>query len=187
MLVRNPNWDAATDPLGKAWVDRIEITPDVPIASIQRAIEREEADLSLDSHVRQAQVATLRPTPRRRRRTVRAHRRTGLHDPGAGVVRLPPLRPVPDPRGRGDSAKARALLADAGYPNGLTLTFVAWSTGSYVDTIKPIRASLPGQGIWALDYLAGNARQSIVPQYDSRLDPAVSATSASTTARRWTG
>jgi peptide/nickel transport system substrate-binding protein len=112
----------------------------------------------------------------------------------------------PTPGSRGDPAKARALLAEAGYPDGLTLTFVAWGSGSYVDTIKPVRSSLAragirlklktykendlfdkalaiparrlehqvGQGIWALDYLGDNARQSIVTQYDSRLDPAVS-------------
>ena len=68
VLVRNPNWDPATDPLREAWVDRIEITTDVPIASIQRAIEREEADLSLDSHVPQAQLAALRADPQRSRR-----------------------------------------------------------------------------------------------------------------------
>jgi peptide/nickel transport system substrate-binding protein len=68
VLVRNPNWNPATDPLRKAWVDRIEITPDVPIASIQRSIEREEADLSLDSHVPQARVATLQADPQRSRR-----------------------------------------------------------------------------------------------------------------------
>jgi peptide/nickel transport system substrate-binding protein len=33
----------------------------------------------------------------------------------------------PTPGGRSDPAKARALLADAGYPNGLALTFVAWA------------------------------------------------------------
>jgi ABC-type transport system substrate-binding protein len=32
-----------------------------------------------------------------------------------------------------------------------------------------------GQAGWVLDYLGDNARQSIVPQYDSRIDPAVSA------------
>ena len=29
VLVRNPNWDPATDPLRKAWVDRIQVTLDV--------------------------------------------------------------------------------------------------------------------------------------------------------------
>jgi peptide/nickel transport system substrate-binding protein len=31
-----------------------------------------------------------------------------------------------------------------------------------------------GQSVWRPDYLGDNARQSIVPQYDSRLDPVVS-------------
>jgi peptide/nickel transport system substrate-binding protein len=253
VLVRNPNWDAATDPLRKAWVDRIEITPDVPIASIQRAIDREEADLSLDSHVPQARVAELRADPERSPRL--SVKTTGIllflvlqTDRRAGVIadvrvrrainyaidkvayrdaivgRFAPtgelastiLAPgslgyrhydlYPTPGGRGDPAKARALLAEAGHPNGLTLSFVTFSGGGYVDTVKPIRASLAraeihlklktykendlfekslaipakrlehqvGQGIWALDYLGDNARQSIVTQYDSRLDPAVS-------------
>ena len=68
MLDRNPNWDPATDPLRKAWVDRIQIKLGVSISSIQRAIEREEADLSLDSHVPQARVAALRADPERSRR-----------------------------------------------------------------------------------------------------------------------
>src|SRR5215218_877960 len=53
VLVRNPNWDPATDPLRKAWVDRIQIRLEVGAGAIQQAIEREEADLSLDSHVPQ--------------------------------------------------------------------------------------------------------------------------------------
>jgi peptide/nickel transport system substrate-binding protein len=253
VLVRNPNWDAATDPLRKAWVDRIEITPDVPIASIQRSIDREEADLSLDSHVPQARVAALRADPERSPRlsvnttgillflVLQTDRRAGaiadvrvrrainyaidkVAYRDAVVGRFAPtgelastiLAPgslgyrhydlYPTPGGRGDPAKARALLADAGYPNGLTLTFVAWGSGSYVDTIKPVRDSLVragirlklktykendlfdkslaipaerlehqvGQGIWGIDYLGDNARQSIVTQYDGRLDPAVS-------------
>ncbi len=194
VLVRNPNWDPATDPLRKAWVDRIEITPDVPTASIQQAIEREEADLSLDSHVPQAQVAALRADPEQSPRlSVNA---TGIllflvlqTDRRAGAIadvrvrqainyaidkmayrdavadRFAPtgelastiLAPgslgyhhydlYPTPGGRGDPTKAKALLAEAGYPDGLTLTFVAWGTGSYVDTVKPIRASLARAGI----------------------------------------
>src|SRR6266699_2068132 len=69
VLVRNPNWDPATDPLRKAWVDRIQVkTDEGGIPSIQRAIEREEADLSIDSHVPQTRIATLRADPERSRR-----------------------------------------------------------------------------------------------------------------------
>jgi peptide/nickel transport system substrate-binding protein len=254
LLDRNPNWDPATDPLRKAWVDRIEITPDVRIASIQRAIEREGADLSLDSHVPQARVATLRDDPERSGRVSvnttgsLLYLALGTHR-GAGAIAdvrvrqavnyaidkvayrdamsgrfaatgevastiLPPgslgYRPYdlyPSPGGRGDPVKARALLAAAGYPNGLTLGFVTWGSDKLAAGRKPIEASLAragirlkvktyeggdlwdkslaipakrlehqlGQSVWRLDYLGDNARQSIVPQYDSRLDPVVSA------------
>jgi len=250
---RNPNWDPATDPVRKAWVDRIEVRLDVPLPTIHRAIEREEADLSLDSHVPQAQLTALRADPERSRRlsvettgillflVLNTHRDAGaiadvrvrqavnyaidkvayrdavagqfaptgelastIMAPGSLGYRHYDLYPTPG--GRGDPAKARALLAEAGYPNGLTLTFVTGGTGLYAHTLKPVRDSLAragirlkpktfkendlfdkslaipakrlehqlGQGVWALEYLGDNARQSIVSQYDSRLDPAVS-------------
>ncbi|HWD46414.1 MAG TPA: ABC transporter substrate-binding protein, partial [Actinomycetota bacterium] len=68
VLIRNPNWDPATDPLRKARVDRIQVKLSVSTRSIQQAIEREEADLSLDSHIPQARIAELRADPERSRR-----------------------------------------------------------------------------------------------------------------------
>jgi peptide/nickel transport system substrate-binding protein len=194
VLVRNPNWDPATDPLRKAWVDRIHITLDVGIRSIQQAIEREDADLSLDSHVPQTQLAALRADPERSRRlsvnptgsllflTLGTHRGAGAiadvrvrqavnyaidkvayrdalagrHAP-AGELASTILAPgslgyhhydlYPTPDSRGDPARARALLAEAGYPNGLTLSFVALGSGRYAATIKPIEESLKRAGI----------------------------------------
>ena len=67
VLDRNPNWDPATDPLRTAWVDRIQVRLNVAISSIQQQIEREEADLSLDSHVPQTQLAALKADPQRSR------------------------------------------------------------------------------------------------------------------------
>jgi len=253
VLVRNPNWDPATDPLRKAWVDRIQITLDVSISSIQLSIDREEADLSIDSHVPQARVAALRADPERSRRlsvnptgcllflTLGTHRGAGAiadvrvrqavnyaidkaayRDAVAGRFAptgelastiLPPgslgyhhYDLYPTPGGRGDPAKAKALLVQAGYPNGLTLGFVTVGSGRYVAARKPIEASLAragielkvttykvddlwykslgvpakrlehqlGQTIWCPDYLGDNGRGTIVPQYDSRIDPQVS-------------
>jgi peptide/nickel transport system substrate-binding protein len=253
VLVRNPNWDPATDPLRKAWVDRIEVRLGVGISPIQRAIEREEADLSLDSHVPQARIDALRADPQRSQRlsvnptgnllllVLGTHRKAGAiadvrvrqavnyaidkvayRDAIAGryaatgelasTILAPgslgyrPYDLYPTPGGRGDPAKARALLAEAGYPNGLTLTLVTWGSGKLAAGRKPIEKSLAragirlkvktyeegdlwekslaipakrlehqlGQSVWRPDYLGDNARQSIVPQYDSRLDPAVS-------------
>jgi peptide/nickel transport system substrate-binding protein len=247
VLVRNPNWDPATDPLRKAWVDRIEVRLGVGISPIQRAIEREEADLSLDSHVPQARIDALRADPQRSQRlsvnptgnllllVLGTHRKAGAiadvrvrqavnyaidkvayRDAIAGryaatgelasTIMAPgslgyrPYDLYPTPGGRGDPAKARALLAEAGYPKGLTLGFATLS-GRLAAGRRPIEASLKKAGIdlkvitnrewdphfealanpakrlehqlaqsgWRLDYLGDNARQSIVPQYDSRL------------------
>ena len=193
MLDRNPNWEQATDPLRKVWVDRIQVKFGVGTSSIQRAIEREEADLSLDSHVPQARVAELQADPERSRRlsvntsecllylTLGSHRRAGAiadvrvrqavnyaidkvayRDAIAGrftptgelasTILAPrslgyhPYDLYPTP-GRGDPAKARALLAEAGYPNGLTLGFATMSNGRLAPGRKPVEESLARAGI----------------------------------------
>jgi ABC-type transport system substrate-binding protein len=247
ILDRNPNWDPATDPLRKAWVDRIQVKLNLSTASIQQQIEHEDADLSLDSHVPQARIDALRADPEQSRRL--SVNTTGSQlfliletNPKAGAIADVRVRQAvnyaidkvayrdaiagrfaatgqlastilapgslgyhpydlyPTPGGRGDPVKARALLAQAGYPNGLTLG-LATLTGKLAAGTKPIQESLARAGIklkptthrdgaphfdalqnpakrlehqlaqggWALDYLGDNARQSIVPQYDSRV------------------
>jgi peptide/nickel transport system substrate-binding protein len=194
VLVRNPHWDPATDPLRKAWVDRIHVRVGVGISLIQRQIEREEADLSLNSHVPQARVAALRADPQRSRRVsvnttgsllflvLGTHRAAGaiadvrvrqavnyaidkvayrdavagrfaatgelastIMAPGSLGYRHYDLYPTPG--GRGDPAKARALLAAAGYPHGLTLGFATFGSGRLAAGRKPIEDSLKRAGI----------------------------------------
>jgi peptide/nickel transport system substrate-binding protein len=191
VLVRNPHWDPATDPLRKAWVDRIHVRVGVGISLIQRQIEREEADLSLNSHVPQARVAALRADPQRSRRV--SVNTTGSllflvlgTNPKAGAIADVRVRQAvnyaidkvayrdavagrfaatgelastimapgslgyrhydlyPTPGGRGDPAKARALLAAAGYPHGLTLGFATFGSGRLAAGRKPIEDSLEG-------------------------------------------
>jgi peptide/nickel transport system substrate-binding protein len=194
VLDRNPNWDPATDPLRKAWVDRIRVQSDVSTSSTRRAIEREEADLSLISHLPQTRVDALRADPEQSRRLsvnttgsllylvlgtnrgagaiadVRVRRavnyaidKVAYHDAIAGrfaptgelasTILAPgslgyrPYDLYPTPGGRGDPVKARALLAAAGYPNGLTLGFATLSSGRLAAGRKPIEESLKKAGI----------------------------------------
>jgi len=194
VLDRNPNWDPATDPLRRAWVDRIRIRLGVGITAIQTAIEGEEADLSLDSHVPQARIDELRADPERSRRlsvqttgnqlflVLGTHPKAGAiadvrvrqavnyaidkvayRDAIAGrwaaagelasTILAPgslgyrPYDLYPTPGGRGDPAKARALLAQAGYPNGLTLRFATAGSGPYAAGNEVVRESLVRAGI----------------------------------------
>jgi peptide/nickel transport system substrate-binding protein len=194
VLDRNPNWDPATDPLRKAWVDQIRIRLGVEIASIQRAIDREEADLSLGSHVPQTRLTQLQADPERSRRlsvnttgnqlflVLGTNRAAGAiadvrvrqavnyaidkiayRDAVAGrfaaagelasTIMAPgslgyrPYDLYPTPGGRGDPAKARALLAQAGYPDGLTLRFTTAGSGRFAAGNKVVRESLARAGI----------------------------------------
>ena len=214
VLVRNPNWDPATDPLRKAWVDRIQIKLDVGTSSIQRAIEREEADLSLDGHVPQARVDALRADPERSRRlsvhttgtqlllVLGTHRGAGAiadvrvrqavnyaidkaayrdaiagRFAATGELASTILAPgslgyhhydlYPTRGGRGDPAKARVLLAAAGYPKGLTLGFATWGSGRLAAGRKPIVESLKKAGI---DLKVTTSQQD--PHFEALRNPA---------------
>jgi ABC-type transport system substrate-binding protein len=194
ILDRNPNWDPATDPLRKAWVDRIQVKLGVNVPSIQQAIEHEDADLSLDSHVPQARIDALRADPEQSRRLsvnttgsllfliletnpkagaiadVRVRRAVnyaidkvayrdalaGRYAPtgelastilAPGSLGYHPYDLYPSPGGRGDPAKARALLAQAGYPKGLTLSFATLGSDRFAAARKPIEESLARAGI----------------------------------------
>jgi peptide/nickel transport system substrate-binding protein len=194
ILERNPHWDPATDPLRRAWVDRIQVKLGVKLSSIQQAIDRGTADLSLSSHVDVAQLPALRADPERSGRLsvqpsgCQLFLVLGTH-PGAGAIAdvrvrravnyaidkaayrdalarrsdapgelastiLGPTslgyRPYdlyPTPGGRGDPAKAKALLAEAGHPDGLTLNFVTVGDGRAAPGNKVVRDSLARAGI----------------------------------------
>jgi ABC-type transport system substrate-binding protein len=194
VLDRNPTWDPATDPLRKAWVDRIQIKLNIKVSSIQQAIDRGTADLSLTSHVSATQLPTLRADPERSRRlsvepsgcqlflVLGTHPKAGAiadvrvrravnyaidkaayrdalarrYAPAgelASTILAPtslgyrPYDLYPTPGGHGDPAKAKALLAEAGHPDGLTLRFATVGGGRLAAANKVVRDSMARAGI----------------------------------------
>jgi ABC-type transport system substrate-binding protein len=189
VLVRNPNWDRATDPLRKAWVDRIQVRLGGGTGATQQAIEREEADLSLDSHVPQAQIATLQADPERSRRlsvntsecllylTLGTHRAAGAI---ADVRVRQAVNYAIDKVAYRDATSGRFRPAgeDSLAKAGISLKVkiyqlnYLWEKGLGVPS-KRLEHQL-GQSAWCPDFLGDNARGMIVPLFDGRLDPAVS-------------
>jgi peptide/nickel transport system substrate-binding protein len=194
VLDRNPNWDPATDPLRRARVDRIQVKFGFAVPTIQRAIDRGQADLSLITHLNATQVATFQSDPERTKRLSVEPSGCQLFlilgtNPRAGAIANVRVRQAvnyaidkvayrdamakryaptgelastllapgtlgyqrydryPTPGGRGDPARAKALLAEAGYPNGLTLSYATTSTGTFAASTKTIKDSLARAGI----------------------------------------
>jgi len=191
-LVRNQNWDPETDPLRKAWVDRVEVTIGSNESAIQAAIEQGDADLNLDltpppnadlqrlgkggdlqgqSGIKTTgcvRYLTLQtdsgPTANplvRKAINLAVDKRALVLELGgafagepASTILSPTLggyEKYPDPYGttdsRGDPVAARALLSQAGYPNGLTLNYVGPSTGKGREVLSVLQTSLAHAGI----------------------------------------
>jgi peptide/nickel transport system substrate-binding protein len=210
---RNPNWDQATDPLRKGWVDRIEVTLGLDETPAQQQIERGDADLSLNLNPPVARLPVLSRDPELSKRF--ALETNGCVEyiplnvnPAAGPISnlkvrqainyaldkdallrtrggplggqigstiLPPTQfgyraydLYPSPGGKGDVAKAKQLLAEAGYPNGLTLSYVGSSTGRGPAFTTVLQASLARVGI----KLSIKTFEGFSVYYDSLLFPA---------------
>jgi peptide/nickel transport system substrate-binding protein len=195
-LVRNQNWNPDSDPLRKAWVDRIEVTIGANEAAVQDAIEQGDVDLNLDltpppnadlqrlakGGDLQGQSAikttgcvryltlqtdsgpTANPLVRKAINLAVDKRALVLELGGAfagepaSTILSPTLsgyQKYPDPYGttdsRGDPIAAKALLSQAGYPNGVTLSYVGPSTGKGQAALSVLQTSLAHAGI-RLDY-----------------------------------
>jgi peptide/nickel transport system substrate-binding protein len=191
-MVRNQNWNPDTDPLRKAWVDRIEVSIGANVAAIQDAIEQGNVDLNLDltpppnSDLQrlanggdlQGQSAikttgcvryltlqtdsgpTANPLVRKAINLAVDKRAMVLELGGAfagepaSTILSPTLsgyQKYPDPYGttdsRGDPIAAKALLSQAGYPDGVTLTYVGPSTAQGRAALSVLQTSLAHAGI----------------------------------------
>jgi peptide/nickel transport system substrate-binding protein len=191
-LVRNQNWEPQSDPLRKAWVDRVEVTIGANEKAIHDAIEQGDVDLNLDltpppnadlqrlgkggdlqgqsgikttGCVRYLTLQTdsgptANPLVRKAINLAVDKRALVLEIGGAfagepaSTILSPTLggyEKYPDPYGttdfRGDPVAAKALLSQAGYPNGLTLNFVGPKTGKGPAVLGVLQTSLAHAGI----------------------------------------
>jgi peptide/nickel transport system substrate-binding protein len=75
---------------------------------------------------------------------------------------LPPGSPssIPDRPFKKDTAKAKALLAKAGYPNGFSVTFDHFAKSPYRDVAQAVQANLAEVGI-KVELLAGEEKQVV--------------------------
>src|SRR6202162_3513143 len=65
----------------------------------------------------------------------------------AGMAGYQPFDLYPTPNDKGDPAKAKQMLADAGYPNGLTLTMIYRTTGNGPKSTQSYQANLAAAGV----------------------------------------
>ena len=190
-LVRNENWDPATDPLRTAWVDKVSVNIGSTEAGIQQAIETGEADLNLDAvppPVGDLQRLSGDPVLSRQlaiETTGCVHYLTMQMDAGpttklavrqavnyaidrqavvlaiggrfagepASTILSPTLAGYsafdlyPSQDAAGDPDKAKELLARAGYPKGIELTYTGMSSQPWKDLYEALRTSLAEAGI----------------------------------------
>jgi peptide/nickel transport system substrate-binding protein len=164
---RNPAWDASTDPIRKAYVDRIIVDETVSQESVQQQLETgtPSADVEWDAYPPPSRLPALiakkdpnlnlgltgssnpyivfnTVSPNNggalkktavRQALAYATNRTNIIQALGGPKVNPPLTHVLPPDTLGSKnfdlyphnvAKAKQLLASAGYPNGLTLKFL---------------------------------------------------------------
>lgn len=191
-FVRNPNWNARTDPLRKAWVDRVEVKMGMTAEAATLAIIRGDADLSLNLDPPVANLGSLMSDSKTKNRfttkfngcveymplnmnpkagpisNVKVRRainyaidkqslrrtRGGTFAGDIASTILPPTqfgyKPYnlyPSKDSRGNVEKAKQLLREAGYPNGLTLNYVGMSTGFGPAFTTSLQAALAKVGI----------------------------------------
>ncbi|MFV0384223.1 ABC transporter substrate-binding protein [Paracoccus sp. (in: a-proteobacteria)] len=191
-LVRNPSWNADSDPLRSAYVDEIEMVLGMQADGIMQQLQSGDADLAYDINIPPAILAMLTTTGDEKLvsmsagntnflviNTVSDNNGGALKDLrvrqalnyavdkaaivqqwggptvaepvngifGIGVLGYHPFSLYPTPEDKGDPDKAKALLAEAGFPDGLTLKMPYRNKDLEVATAQTLQASLARAGI----------------------------------------
>jgi len=190
-LKRNPAWQAASDPLRKAYVDAIDVVAGVQADAAMQQIQSGDGDMLYDIPVPPVTVQMLKMqdddnissialgaskmiwinqvsdnndgalrNPKVREALAYAIDRAAVVQQLGGTEFAQPLHGImpagvmghhdfdlfPTEGDKGDPAKARALLAEAGYPDGLTLKMPFRTLGSDPAVAQVIQASLEKAG-----------------------------------------
>jgi ABC-type transport system substrate-binding protein len=192
-LERNPAWDPKSDPLRKAYVDRITVTEGLTADNVQQQLEAGTAEMEWDAQVPAQDLPSLISSGDKRlliapagpyyvalnvymalnqykgvmkNKLVRQAANYAVDKnavaqiyggrriaaptnqvimPG-NVGYIPNYNPYPNRNGSGDPAKARALLARAGYPNGLDVKLLYQTLEPAPRVAQSLQASLNRAG-----------------------------------------
>jgi peptide/nickel transport system substrate-binding protein len=214
-LARSGSWNAAADPIHKAYVDRIEVAFGTPDAGkTQRMIEAGNIDGYFDLSIATADLTRIMANPsdpqllqfadgainpvlvinlaspnnnkaladiRVRQALNYAVNKSAIVQVGGGpavkqpigqlltanVIGHKPYDPYPTPEGKGDPEKAKQLLAEAGFPNGIELKYSYAAGGRYDLYSAALQADLAKAGI-KLIMQPGPSRTVMSQMYQNR-------------------
>jgi peptide/nickel transport system substrate-binding protein len=214
-LTRSDSWNAAADPIHKAYVDRIEVAFGTPDAGkTQRMIEAGDIDGYFDLSIATADLTRIMANPgdpqllqfadgavnpilvinlaspnnnkaladiRVRQALNYAVNKSAIVQVGGGpvakqpigqlltanVVGYKPYDPYPTPDSKGDPDKAKQLLAEAGFPNGIELKYSYAAGGRYDLYSAALEADLAKAGI-KLIMQPGPSRTVMSQMYQNR-------------------
>ncbi|MBA8908123.1 ABC transporter substrate-binding protein [Aminobacter ciceronei] len=214
-LARSESWNAAADPIHKAYVDRIEVAFGTPDAGkTQRMIEAGDIDGYFDLSIATADLTRIMTNPgdtqllqfadgainpvlvinlaspnnnkaladiRVRQALNYAVNKSAIVQVGGGpavkqpigqlltanVIGHKPYDPYPTPESKGDPEKAKQLLAEAGFPNGIELKYSYAAGGRYDLYSAALQADLAKAGI-KLIMQPGPSRTVMSQMYQNR-------------------